>query len=62
MIINVSYDKITRVIEASSDVDIVPVEVNPDSIVDTLDKLTFRIAVDTTAYEEVNSPMENPID
>ena len=62
MIINVSYDKITGVIEASSDVDIVPVEVNPNSIVDTLDKLTFRIAVDTTAYEEVNSQMENPID
>ena len=63
MIISVSYNKITGAIEASSDISIVPVEVNPDSIVDTSDALNFRIAVNTTAYEEVNSLMEeNPID
>jgi hypothetical protein len=63
MIISVSYNKITGAIEASSDISIVPVEVNPDSIVDTSDALSFRIAVNTTAYEDVNSLMEeNPID
>jgi hypothetical protein len=63
MIIFVSYNKITGAIEASSDISIVPVEVNPDSIVDTSDALSFRIAVNTTAYEDVNSLMEeNPID
>jgi hypothetical protein len=62
MIIFVSYNKTTGAIEASSDISIIPVEVNPDSIVDTSDALSFRIAVDTTAYEEVNSPVENPID
>jgi len=62
MIIFVSYNKTTGAIEASSDISIMPVEVNPDSIVDTSDALSFRIAVDTTAYEEVNSPVENPID
>jgi hypothetical protein len=62
MIIFVSYNKTTGAIEASSDISIIPVEVNPNSIVDTSDALSFEIAVDTTAYEEVNSPVENPID
>jgi|TARA_R110000803_G_scaffold184998_1_gene247330 hypothetical protein len=62
MIIFVTYNKTTGAIEASSDISIIPVEVNPDSIVDTLDALNFKIAVNTTAYEAVNSPVENPID
>tara|TARA_R110000796_G_scaffold230762_1_gene348470 strand:- start:3194 stop:3382 length:189 start_codon:yes stop_codon:yes gene_type:complete len=62
MIIFVTYNKTTGAIEASSDISIIPVEVNPDSIIDTPDALNFRIAVNTTAYEAVNSPTQDPVD
>lgn len=53
MQIKVTYDKTTNTINVSSDIeDIVPLELNQNSVINTETELSFEIAVDTTSYEK----------
>lgn len=53
MQIKVTYDKTTNTINVSSDIeDIVPLELNQNSVISTETELSFEIAVDTTSYEK----------
>ena len=60
MILSIHYNKSNGEITVSSDIRIIPVEVNPNSIVDTQDDLNFKVAIDTTLYEQTNL-MEPPL-
>ena len=52
MQIKVTYNKTTGAITISNDIeDIVPMELNTNSIEDTATEVSFEIAVDTSAYE-----------
>ena len=52
MQIKVTYNKTTGTITISNDIeDIVPMELNTNSIEDTATEVSFEIAVDTSAYE-----------
>lgn len=54
MQIKVTYNKTTNTINVSSDIeDIAPLELNQNSVIDTDTEVSFEIAVDTTAYEQL---------
>ena len=56
MQIKVTYNKTTGAITVSNDIeDIVPMELNTNSIEDTATEVSFEIAVDTSAYEMAQS-------
>jgi|TARA_R100001443_G_scaffold13747_2_gene23723 hypothetical protein len=60
MIIKINYDKSTKQIVVSNDVKQIVLSVTDSTIVDTNDELSFEIAGDLTAYQEMFE--ENPMD
>jgi len=60
MIIKINYDKSTKQIVVSNDVKQIVLSVTDSTIVDTTDELSFEIAGDLTAYQEMFE--ENPMD
>ena len=60
MIIKIKYDKSTKQIVVSNDVKQIVLSVTDSTIVDTNDELSFEIAGDLTAYQEMFE--ENPMD
>lgn len=60
MIIKINYDKSTKQIVVSNDVKQIVLSVTDSTIIDTNDELSFEIAGDLTAYQEMFE--ENPMD
>ena len=60
MIIKIKYDKSTKQIVVSNDVKQIVLSVTDSTIIDTNDELSFEIAGDLTAYQEMFE--ENPMD
>jgi len=60
MIIKINYNKSTKQIVVSNDVKQIVLSVTDSTIVDTNDELSFEIAGDLTAYQEMFE--ENPMD
>ena len=60
MIIKINYNKSTKQITVSNDVKQIVLSVTDSTIVDTNDELSFEIAGDLTAYQEMFE--ENPMD
>ena len=56
MQIKVTYNKTTKEIAISNDIeDIVPMELNTNSVIDTDTEVSFEIAVNTSTYEMAQS-------
>ena len=53
MIIKVKYDKSTKQITVENDIQEIVLSVTNSTIIDTNDQLSFEIAGDTTAYDEM---------
>ena len=60
MIIKIKYNKSTKQIVVSNDVKQIVLSVTDSTIIDTNDELSFEIAGDLTAYQEMFE--ENPMD
>ena len=59
MIIKINYDKSTKQIVVSNDIQEIVLSVTDSTIIDTNDELSFEISVDTSFFqEEVNSQEE----
>ena len=53
MIIKINYDKSTKQIVVSNDVKQIVLSVTDSTIVDTNDELSFEIAADMSAYQDL---------
>jgi hypothetical protein len=61
MQIKVTYNKTTKEIAISNDIeDIVPMELNTNSVIDTDTEVSFEIAVNTSTYEMIQSEVVPP--
>ena len=60
MIIKIKYDKSTKQITVENDITEIVLSVTDSTIIDTNDELSFEIAGDLTAYQEMFE--ENPMD
>ena len=61
MIIKVNYNKSTKQIVVSNDVQEIVLSVTDSTIVDTNDELSFEIAAEMSAYQDLfeQNPMED---
>ena len=60
MIIKIKYDKSTKQIVVSNDVQEIVLSVTDSTIIDTNDELSFEIAAEMSAYQDLfeQNPME----
>ena len=56
MIIKINYDKSTKQITVENDIQEIVLLVNDSTIIDTDDKLSFEIAADVSAYQDLFEP------
>ena len=61
MIIKIKYDKSTKQIVVSNDIKQIVLSVNDSTIIDTNDELSFEIAAEMSAYQDLfeQNPMED---
>ena len=61
MIIKVNYDKSTKQIVVSNDIQEIVLSVTDSTIIDTNDELSFEIAAEMSAYQDLfeQNPMED---
>ena len=61
MIIKINYDKSTKQIVVSNDVKQIVLSVTDSTIIDTNDELSFEIAAEMSAYQDLfeQNPMED---
>jgi len=61
MIIKIKYDKSTKQIVVSNDVQEIVLSVTDSTIIDTNDELSFEIAAEMSAYQDLfeQNPMED---
>ena len=61
MIIKINYDKSTKQIVVSNDVQEIVLSVTDSTIIDTNDELSFEIAAEMSAYQALfeQNPMED---
>ena len=60
MIIKIKYDKSTKQITVSNDIQEIVLSVNDSTIIDTNDELSFEIAAEMSAYQDLFEP--NPME
>ena len=60
MIIKVKYDKSTKQIVVSNDIKQIVLSVTDSTIIDTNDELSFEIAAEMSAYQDLFEP--NPME
>ena len=60
MIIKINYNKLTKQIVVSNDVQEIVLSVTDSTIIDTNDELSFEIAAEMSAYQDLfeQNPME----
>ena len=56
MIIKVKYDKSTKQITVENDIQEIVLSVTNSTIIDTNDELSFEIAADMSAYQDMFEP------
>ena len=61
MIIKIKYDKSTKQIVVSNDIQEIVLSVTDSTIIDTNDELSFEIAAEMSAYQDLfeQDPMED---
>jgi len=61
MIIKIKYDKSTKQIVVSNDIQEIVLSVTDSTIIDTNDELSFEIAAEMSAYQDLfeQNPMED---
>ena len=61
MIIKINYDKSTKQIVVSNDIKEIILSVTDSTIIDTNDELSFEIAAEMSAYQDLfeQNPMED---
>ena len=61
MIIKIKYDKSTKQIVVSNDIKQIVLSVTDSTIIDTNDELSFEIAAEMSAYQDLfeQNPMED---
>ena len=56
MIIKIKYDKSTKQIVVSNDIKQIVLSVTDSTIIDTNDELSFEVAADMSAYQDMFEP------
>ena len=56
MIIKINYDKSTKQIVVSNDIKEIILSVTDSTIIDTNDELSFEVAADMSAYQDMFEP------
>ena len=56
MIIKINYDKSTKQITVENDITEIVLSVTDSTIIDTNDELSFEIAADMSAYQDMFEP------
>ena len=61
MIIKINYNKLTKQIVVSNDIQEIVLSVTDSTIIDTNDELSFEIAAEMSAYQDLfeQNPMED---